>query len=126
MRRGRDRPQTGDGAALLREVGPKAREAATLVQALHGAAHRVATASEGVRPGPVGAAPARRRSPLAIHRGMERGEAQAETPELAALRLALNDVALARRALEPALNELLEDGDRVLDAFGARTRHLLT
>jgi hypothetical protein len=56
---------------------------------------------------------------------MRRRTALPEVPELAAMRLALNDLALARRALERVLNELLEEGDLVLDAFGARTRHLL-
>jgi hypothetical protein len=115
-------PTPSDGEALLREVATTARRAATLVRELLGAADRVVAASEGAPPAPLEAAPAARRAPLALKPARE---VAPERQELSALRLALNDLALARRALEPALNDVLEQGDRALDASGARTRHIL-
>ena len=124
MRDRTDRPPTpSNGEALLREVATNARHAARLVRELHGTADRVAAASE--LPPSLEGVPVRRRPPLAVNHGKQSGEAVAEDLGLGALRLALNDLTMARRAVDLALTDLLEEGDRVLDAFGARTRHIL-
>jgi hypothetical protein len=49
----------------------------------------------------------------------------ADIPEPVGLRRALNDLGMARRSLDPALDETVETADRVLDALGASTRHVL-
>lgn len=49
----------------------------------------------------------------------------ANIPDLGGLRTALIELGLARRALDAGLNDSMEIADRVLAAFGARTRHLL-
>jgi hypothetical protein len=53
------------------------------------------------------------------------GVGLAEAPDLAHVRIALDELASARRTFDHATNEVVEITDRMLDAFDDRTRHVL-
>ncbi len=101
MRRMKTGPRAtaAERTALLREVVGKARRSLAPARALLTAAERVVTTTEAMQ--------------------------AADIPEPDGLRMALNDIGVARRSLEPALSEMAEAADRVLDALGTSTRHVL-
>ena len=93
------RATPAERAALLREVVTNARRSVTPARAVLAAAERVVAMAEAMQ--------------------------AADVPEASRLRMALNDLGVARRSLDPALSEMVEAADRVLDALGASTRHVL-
>jgi hypothetical protein len=86
-------------AALLREVASNARRSVAPARAVLAAAERVVAIAEAMQ--------------------------AADVDETSRLRMALNDLGVARHSLEPALSETAEAADRALDALGATTRHVL-
>jgi hypothetical protein len=93
------RASPAERGALLCDVVGKARRSVAPARAVLAAAERVVTMAEALQ--------------------------AADDPEPSGLRRALNDLGVARRSLEPALIEMVEAADRVLDALGSSTRHVL-
>ena len=93
------RAAPAERAALVREAVGKARRSVVPARAVLAAAERVVAMTEAMQ--------------------------SADAPEPTGLRRALNDLGVARRSLDPALNEIVEAADRVLDALGTSTRHVL-
>ena len=78
---------------MIREAVEKARRSVGPARAVLAAAERVVAMAEAMQ--------------------------SADVPEPTGLRRALNDLGVARRSSDPALDEIVEVADRVLDALGA-------
>jgi hypothetical protein len=85
-------------AELVSDLATKARRSVTFAGTLLAAAERVSAAVEAAE--------------------------AAQAPDLAGLTRALDDLDGARRSLDAGLHEAGHAADCLLDAFGARTRHV--